>query len=339
MDKGIKGITWAGNLCRRLEAVCVEAESIRLEASGLFQETVQEVQQFFSALMEDVLPSSPQGSVEDCELMVAVDADVTNDDNSVIDVEEDHSKKELLHSSHRGTVEDDGPVVGGADASVTDHDNSDVDVEEDHSEKELRHSTLVDFVEVPDSSSSSEKTSGSGTLRKLKLSINGNEDLIKEEEIQQKAVCKSFMETGEGSCSASSSSSTASSISETLIQSCKAQLPDTGFTLDNSVGESSEEASHNVVDKSELNLEESCIIVDSSLLQSLYSEAGRCKFYKGASPTKMRIRKRPLANFHKDGNLNVGSNQQKGNSFEQSFLIVESEAPEQEFSGSDWEII
>lgn len=63
------------------------------------------------------------------------------------------------------------------------------------------------------------------------------------------------------------------------------------------------------------------------------------KLIKGASPTKMRIRKRRFANFHKDGNLNVGSNQQKGNSFEQSFLIVESEAPEQEFSGSDWEIV
>ncbi|GLU13793.1 hypothetical protein SLE2022_304040 [Rubroshorea leprosula] len=310
MDNGNKCITWAGNLYQKFETMCVEADGIIcLEASACLQDTVQGVQKFFSAVMEDVLPSLPQGKVK-------------------------HSE----------------PVVGGDDVDVKNHDSLDIHVGKDHSEKEFLHSSLVDSdsVEVTHSGSFSEQISDSGACRELKVIVNGNDGHIKKEEIQQKTGCNSSMETGQSSCSTSSSSSIPSSVSETLIHSCKSQLSDTGFTLVNSLAEPTKEASDNVIDMSQLkdvqslgkaNLEESCVIVDSSLLHSLFSEVGRHSFYKSATRAKMRIRKRPLAKCREDGNLDVGSNEQQGNSFQQSFLTIESESPEQEFSDSDWEII
>lgn len=62
------------------------------------------VQQFCSELMHEVLPSSPTKLVEDLNSSLVQNAGITACEDSNITVDEDHSQKELIHSSSLESV-------------------------------------------------------------------------------------------------------------------------------------------------------------------------------------------------------------------------------------------
>ncbi|XVF87349.1 hypothetical protein PTKIN_Ptkin18bG0113000 [Pterospermum kingtungense] len=127
-------------------------------------------------------------------------------------------------------------------------------------------------------------------------------------------------------------------------------LRDIDSTLDDTSLESTEEASHKSVSIVEpeavpfpsfdkTNLEESCIIVDGTELQSLSNDAGKRRSYKvykkkfrEAFSSKPRSGKR-------NNEQHAESGKDKGNGVGLSGETNKSESPDMEFCESDWEII
>ncbi|XVF25660.1 hypothetical protein REPUB_Repub13aG0232700 [Reevesia pubescens] len=217
---------------------------------------------------------------------------------------------EMLPSSPTNSVEElSSSLVQNVGATA--YEDSNISVDEDHSQKELIDSSSVASVEDVYFGLSSEQS------------------------------------TEDESALAHSSGSIPSG-SVILAQACKNELQDFDSTLDDTSLESMEEASHKSVSKVELeyvpvpsfdkvNLEESCIIVDSSELHSLSNEAGERKSYKKKFKEAFSSKSR-LANRNNEQLAQLSKEKANGVRLLSS-QTNKSESQEMEFCESDWEII
>ncbi|XWS15828.1 hypothetical protein CRYUN_Cryun34aG0035100 [Craigia yunnanensis] len=274
MENKSKGIAWVGNIYQKFEAMCMEVDDVVCQETFNYVENQLQtvganVKQFCSELMLEVLPSSPTKSVEE------------------------------LNSS---LVQNDG---------VTACEESNISVDEDHSQKELGHSSSLESVENVHFGFSLEQ---------------GKED-------------ESSLAHWSGSIP---------SDSVILAPACKNELWDIDSTLDHTSLESTEEASHKSVSKEELEavpvpsfdqvkLEESCIMVNSSELQSLSNESGERRSYK--KKFRQAFSSKLSRSAKRDNEQHVESSKEKGNGVGLSSETNKSESQDMEFCESDWEII
>ncbi|GAV57377.1 hypothetical protein CFOL_v3_00914 [Cephalotus follicularis] len=105
MDKRCKGLSWVGNIYQKFEDMCMEVDDIMTPqetfkyVENQFNTVGANVKQFWSDLVQDVLSSMNTNEKEDPNSSLLRDTLHNPCEKSMGEINEDNSKKELLHSS------------------------------------------------------------------------------------------------------------------------------------------------------------------------------------------------------------------------------------------------
>lgn len=300
---------WVGNICQKFETVYLEVDEILSQeplkyVENQLQTVSANVKQFCSEIIKDVLPPSSLDPVKVAvsDLPVNQNTDTTAHKKSNVKIINEDSKKEL----------------------------GNVNCWPNHSS--------VKSVKGEHFDSSSEQNVDDGLYEKSK--VNFNENPIKENQ------CRPEIRHGQSdkewdqplqldeNLSSDVSSALPSSNSVT-VESCEHEVPDIGLTLNDALSPESCERSDNLVIEEtrndEMNLAESCIMVDSNELCFLSSGVGKHKSYKRMLKqvivSRMRRGKKQQATW---------SSVVDAESFTSS---TQSELMKKEFNESEWEIV
>lgn len=316
MDEGSSYLSWAGDFYKKLEAVCVETQDMMHQVqmpsgqktSKYLQEKVQGVQQFFTELMEDVLPSSPEGEGGDHEPRSG--ADLTDRDNSNIAVEADQCSKELTNLSLDEAMEvthsaltsepTSNKMCGKLESPIK-------GIEDDNKTEEIQCKTGC----MP-SMETRENSCKASSMIPADASTSDTKDMKSLNKVNPEESC---------------------TVGNNALP---RPLPSYTGALAHYKSASSSKGrprKHPICPKGYKQPDV------YSLLQPFPSYTDAFTLYKSASSSKiMKRQKLPCASHQKDDEYEAaGTNQPKENGLHQSFLCVESQ--EQEFSDSDWEIV